>query len=330
MVNFIPEDIRPEELQQKPESDDFEIEIIKPQTQPVKPPIPPASAKPVVPSAKPLVNPWVGGGIEDRSTSNVVDLSQEGLTLDDGLSQKISTDETVVFRNNLFKEKLINIFNKIGQFIVKIIHSKVFLGSEIVPSKKKIPTGITTGAQPEVEISLMPDEAPVTQRMVYEKILILLAVAAFLFLIVFLGWSWVNWRSELARTQINQIKVEMLATEGKINSYNDSLQQIRLLEKQSNRAISLLRDHVYWTKFFNLLETHTVPDVYYSNFVAKAGDKITLPAVARDLTSVARQLAAFYSAPDFVEDATITNLVAGPKSVNFNITLTLNPDVLKK
>ena len=327
MVNFVPEDIRPKESSQKSQpSDDFEIEIIKPQPKPAKPPVPqkPATSSPS------LVNPWMGGGIEDKSTSGAVDLSREGFTLDDGASLKISPDEPVVVEDSLLKKQLLKIVNKVGQVVLKIINSKVFAGSETVPRKKKTPISIPASSQAEVEISLMPDEASITQRMVYEKILILLAVIAFLLLIIFLGWSWVNWRSEIAQTQINQVQVEMLATQDQISTYRDSLQAIRLLAKKTNRAAGLLKDHVYWTNVFKLLEAYTIPDVYYPDFVARVGDHIILPAVARDLTSAARQLAAFYSATDFIKNVTITDLVAGQEGVNFNINLTLDPSVLKK
>ncbi|MCX6741037.1 MAG: hypothetical protein NTY61_01420 [Candidatus Parcubacteria bacterium] len=326
MVNFVPEDNRPKELPQKPASDDFEMEMIRPQSQPAKPSTP---KKPATQST-PLVNPWIGGGIKDESTGNAVDLSQEGLTLDDGMSPKISSSEIVVAEDSLLKKRLLKIANKVGQVVSKIINSKIFAGSETVPRKKKMPISVPASSQAEVEVSLMPDEVSVTQRMVYERLLILSAVIAFLFLIVFLGWSWVNWRSEIAQTQINQVKVEMQATEGQVSAYNDSLQTIRLLAKKTDRAIGLLKDHVYWTNVFKLLEVYTIPDVYYPNFVAKVGDQIILPAVARDLTSVARQLAAFYSATDFIKDVTITDLVAGQEGVNFNINLTLDPSVLKK
>ncbi len=327
MVNFVPEDIRPKELAQKSKSDDFEIEIIKPQSQSVEQPTPQKSPSP---PTRPLVNPWIGGGIEDKSINNVADLSQEGLILDDGMLPKTSTSEAVSFEDSLFKKRLVNILNKIGQIVSKIITSKVFVGSEIIPKKKKAPIDVPTTGQAEVEISLMPNEASATQRMIYERVLILLAVVAFLFLIVFLGWSWVNWRSEIARIQINQVKVEMKATEGKISGYHDSLGVIRLLAKKTDRAVGLLKDHVYWTQLFKLLEADTIPDVYYPNFVAKIGDQVILPAVARDLTSAARQLAAFYSVTDFIKDVAITDLVAGPEGVNFNINLTLTPSLLKK
>ena len=329
MVNFVPEDIRPKESVLKPESsDDFATEMIKPQPQPAKPPVP---QKPTTSPTPPLVNPWLGNGAEDKPIDNVVDLSPGGLNLDESLAPaKISSSEVVVVKESPFKKRLAGLSSKIERFVSKVIASKIFTGSEIIPKKKKMPTGVPTVGQAEVEISLMPSEVPVTQRMVYERLLILLAVFAFLFLIVFLGWSWINWRSEIARAQINQVKVEMLSVENKVNGYNDSLQVIRLLAKKTTRTVSLLKDHVYWTQLFKLLEVYTIPDVYYPNFVAKIGDQIVLPAVARDLTSVARQLAAFYGATDFIKDVTITDLVARSESVNFNINLTLTPNVLRK
>jgi Tfp pilus assembly protein PilN len=328
MVNFVPEDIRPEEAEQKLKSDDFEIEMVQPQqTSPARPS---TSPKPISPPPQPLVNPWIGGGIEEKSNNSVVDLTPEGFSLGDGISSKISSSEEVVFKESLLKKRLTNIVNKVKEFVTKIANSKVILGSEIVPRKNKIPAKTPVSNQPEVEISLMPDNAPVTQRMIYERILILLAVATFMFLLVFLGWSWVNWRTEIARTQIAQVKAEMVVTENKINTYNDSLKEIKLLQKQSTRAIDLLKNHAYWTKFFALLEAHTIPDVYFPSFTAKFGDKITLPAVARDLISVARQLAAFYGASDLVQDVNIVNMMAGPKGVNFDVNLTLQPKVLTK
>lgn len=147
-----------------------------------------------------------------------------------------------------------------------------------------------------IEVTLMPAEAPLTSRMIYEKLSVLIIVMILAGVVVFIGWLWITWRCELELSKISQVKTEMMATESQVGRYQDLITEIRGLEIKANRVNDLLNHHIYWTRFFKLLETYTIPDVYYGDFSAEVGNKIVLPTFGRDLVAAARQLVAFSSA----------------------------------
>jgi hypothetical protein len=224
------------------------------------------------------------------------------------------------------KKKNLNvfiIFQKIGQ----IFRKKAPSSTEKPKEKSRL---IEPPTPPGIEVTLMPEEIPITKRLVQERILIFLAVIAVSSLIVFMMRVWAIWQCEEAEIKVNQIKSEMATIEAQIMNYNDEIEEIRKLEKKATRANNLLNNHIYWTKFFKFLEDYTIPDVYYGDFTGDTKGKIVLPAVGRDLIAVARQLVAFSSASEFVKEVTITDLVGGVKGVTFNINLTLNPETFLK
>ncbi|MBU2235549.1 hypothetical protein KKA01_00640, partial [Patescibacteria group bacterium] len=81
-----------------------------------------------------------------------------------------------------------------------------------------------------------------------------------------------------------------------------------------------------------------LPDVYYKNLAATKAGIVTLSASAVDLATLADQYLIFQNASDFVESVTIESAVStqntadtedneiGSGAVDFNISLTINPD----
>lgn len=174
-----------------------------------------------------------------------------------------------------------------------------------------------------VEVSLMPEEILVTERMVRERIFILITVILVAGFILILSYLWLQWRSEIAREKVYRVKSEITTLEEQIKQYSQIVSQAKNLEAKASKVGNLFQNHVYWTKFLALLEKYTVPDVYYGDFSAEVDNKIILNAVGRDLTAVARQLVAFSNAPEFVKEVNISNISGGKGGVTFQINLTL-------
>ncbi|GEM_PF-916810 len=333
MINLVPEELKKEEP--KPKAEAKEFEMIKPEAL-AKEERPPVKAQPT----KPLVNPWIESGLnldqELKPAGKRGETEAVGPLLKDTFKTEQAPAKIISTRGISFKETSVGKFlfkaiEKIYPWLVELI--KGTKTGEVKPKKqrglKPAEAPLATGLS-GLEITLMPKEAPITRRMINERLLILLAFIAFLFLVIFIGWSWVNWRSKMAKIKTSQIKTEIVAIESKISGYQDMLQQIRSLDKKSSRAIDLLNNHIYWTRFFKLLETYTIPDVYFTKFSAQVDTKITLPTIGRNLIAAAKQLAAFSSATDFIKEVTITDLNAGTKGVTFNTNLSLTSSVLKK
>ncbi len=56
------------------------------------------------------------------------------------------------------------------------------------------------------------------------------------------------------------------------------------------------------------MEAYTVPDVYFGDFSARAGESVSLMASSRNLISLAQQIVAFNNAPDFIKEVNISNI----------------------
>jgi hypothetical protein len=200
------------------------------------------------------------------------------------------------------------------------------LFKKVKKEKEKIVESYTpTG----LEVTLLPEEIPITKRMIQERIFIFLAVIAFSSLLIFLSWAYCTWHIESAKNEIDQIKTELLTLDVQIKNLDPKVEEIKVLEKKATKITNLLNNHIYWTNFFDLLEKYTIPEVYYGDFNGSFGENITLPAVGKDLISVAKQIVAFSNAP-FVKNVNVSNLTGGVKGVSFNLNLILDPNLFHK
>jgi len=131
-----------------------------------------------------------------------------------------------------------------------------------------------------------------------------------------------------------------------INDFKGVQEKNIILQDKLLAINKLLTKHIYWTKFFGLLEKYTLDNVYYSEFTADTSGKFMLPAIAAigsgstieeqiadSYRKVAQQITAFEKASDFVKQVKVNNLEvvsgdkAGIKGVKFDINLTLNDGV---
>lgn len=329
------------EVKPQPEPEEMEIDIeptvkfpaepeIKIEAKPeVKPEIKPEIKLEVGPEIKTEIKPEVRSEAETAAKPDLKPLIKEPK-----LEPKIKPTE--LKEGAKIKEKkekapgfflaIKKVIQKIGQNIRKFFQGKP---SAAKTGKEESALSKTFGSA-GLEVTLMPEEIPITKRMVYEKLMILLAVIAFSVSIVFATWVWASWRCEQAQAKIAQVKIEMTSVEGQISRYQDVVNDIRKLEQKAERVNDLLNNHIYWTKFFKLLETYTIPDIYYGDFNGDIGGKIVLPSIGRDLIASARQLIALSNAPEFIKEVTITDLAGGVKGVSFNTNLTLAPEAFKK
>lgn len=108
-------------------------------------------------------------------------------------------------------------------------------------------------------------------------------------LIVLLAYGGLLMYQEKKATD-NSGTLENLASINKqINAEQNKMEEIN---KFNNRLIyvgGLLDNHVYWTKFFKLLESRTIPNVYYQSFMGDLTGVYKIPAVAKDFSSITTQ-----------------------------------------
>lgn len=193
---------------------------------------------------------------------------------------------------------------------------------------------ISVNLVPEDTLRIVKKELP--ERLKYLALFLVLLVGLML-----VGWGGLAWFQINTFTEIQEVRKEISLKEAEIHQYKTQSSEVIKLRERYDLVKVLLEEHVYWTKFFTLLERYTTPDVYYTSFSVKSdkGARITLNARARNVEAVAEQLRILQNATDFVEDvhvngfSILTNaerrnvLSADDEVVAFDITMTLRDDV---
>jgi len=124
-----------------------------------------------------------------------------------------------------------------------------------------------------------------------------------------------------------EVEIEQLDTN--ISQYNDLIGLAADWQIKLATVDDLLRTHIYWTKFFAILEKVTLPSVYYKGFTASIiNPDINLTSYASSFTEVARQLVGYQNFMDVFEQVNVTeaSLDEGV-GVSYTAQATLRPSI---
>ena len=143
-----------------------------------------------------------------------------------------------------------------------------------------------------------------------------------------------NWR---IINEIKDIEVQISALDVQIKKYDNDKASALEMQKRLLAVRELLDGHIYWTKFFTLLEENTISEIHFTNFSMTGNEKVTLSAVGRDYKSAAKQLIAFKDAKDFVKNVRIDSVSAEIDleegeylQTSFNVNLEFLPGIFLK
>lgn len=146
------------------------------------------------------------------------------------------------------------------------------------------------------------------------------------------GW-WAVLNNEKARiahetTTLNAAIGELRAGAAKSIATRKEI-EARLQDIEMAKA--LLARHMHWTRFFQFLETVTIPDAYYRSLAVDPGGTIRLAAIGRDFAAVARQLLALQESED-VETVHMakaaSEIVGDAPGVQFDLELKVKSSLL--
>ncbi len=99
-------------------------------------------------------------------------------------------------------------------------------------------------------------------------------------------------------SQIDNLKTEL-------GIYRQQYQQNIAFEKRLYVVKDIYDRHIYWTNFLAFLEKYTLDGVYYTKFSADTSGLISLPAVADNYDTLAKQIVALSQAKDFVAEVKV-------------------------
>jgi len=181
-----------------------------------------------------------------------------------------------------------------------------------------------------IDISLMPRETIIIPRLVRSRSLLLFAFLVIIITIFILIWLYSNWYFENIKEQVRVTQREMTLVEAQSRPYFKIRDEIANLEKQAARTEKILNEHVYWTKFFSLLEKYTLAEIYFGDFKADTKGEVKLNAVGKNLLSIAQQMVTFSEAKDFVKEIKVSEVGQTPTGIKAVFTLVLADGVFKK
>jgi len=181
------------------------------------------------------------------------------------------------------------------------------------------------------QVSLLGRQKVIIPSMTRERFLLLIALIIISSAVVGLIWAGLYWQSEQIKLRIHQVELESASLDSQIKNLLPTLSLAESLEQKAARANVLFKSHIYWTKFFQFLEEHTIPTVSYGDFSADVSGNIILNARAKDLLSVAKQLSVFLDAKDDIKELKISDISILPEGVyGFVITIDFVPGFFNK
>ncbi|MFA6919281.1 MAG: hypothetical protein WC244_04230 [Patescibacteria group bacterium] len=188
-----------------------------------------------------------------------------------------------------------------------------------------------------ININLIPEELISMRKPNFTRqIVALLAVIILSGLVVGGMYYFIDFNQSQLNKKIAVEKVKLDQLNSELSQYH----QIRIENYDASKKIlaidSILKNHVYWTKFFSLLEQNTLDSTYYSGFSASVTGKFSLPVTTKSYGSALSQVAALNSAKDFAKEVNVesmhivSNDKKGAYGVGFDLKINLADGVFKK
>ncbi|MCD4704702.1 hypothetical protein K8R66_01365 [bacterium] len=230
-------------------------------------------------------------------------------------------DISPVFNKKLVKK------GKIEKKSIKIKKKGSFFSRFFRSTKKNIPKN--KSLKSKLDVNLLPSGINLPRK----ENLYSIFISAFILSLMVIIISY--FAIDIYKIKINR---EYISIKTEIDSKIDNLKEYdRLIEEMTDwrdkvsHIRDLFKDHIYWTKFFAILEKHTLKDVRFSNFASSLDGNLTLSGVAPDYYTVSKQWKHLKNSPDFVDNVLIDGASLSMKEleafINFSITLDLVDDI---
>lgn len=140
----------------------------------------------------------------------------------------------------------------------------------------------------------------------------------------------ITWETQI-ENQTTRVDLEIKNVQSRITKFEALQNNIVEMENQINSVVALLEEHIYWTKFFTLLEKYTLDEVYYEGFSAGVNGNLSLKAHGPEFASAAKQLLLLETEEaqkEFANRVSITQVAdSGSAGKVFTIDLVLNSDL---
>jgi len=187
-----------------------------------------------------------------------------------------------------------------------------------------------------LEVNLIKDEMQVSfnLRKHFSTLLFALFVATLFVVEIYLG---LNWWSAYEEERLAQAQTRFNTLSEEIRKMKTTSDQISAFKQRVELADALLSRHVYWTNFFNWLETNTLSSVSYQNFSGKNDGEYNLEASTDNFRDISWQTRLFLADPAVLSvrvdegggDRDLENPEANKETakIEFNLQIKVDPSI---
>lgn len=178
----------------------------------------------------------------------------------------------------------------------------------------------------EVDVNLIPAGFHLLPNKTIYTRLILSALAALL--LVGLGLGGALLYGQKFKKQEKAVELELVGSQERFQALKIRERELTALNDRLFLIKDLFNQHIYWTKFFGILEKVTIPEVYYTNINAALDGSISLTATAESYLALARQYLAYQQATDVIKEVSVSGINGDPldNQVNFTVELFFVPE----
>lgn len=150
-----------------------------------------------------------------------------------------------------------------------------------------------------LEVDLIRGEMPVSFDLKRHAGTLILAIliAAIFVAEIYYG---LNWWSEYENKRLDKSQQRFMAISEEIKQMNDQSKQINDFKERVGLADSLLSNHIYWTNFFNWLESNTLSSVNYQGFSGSIDGEYELEAMTKAFRDISWQSRVFLADPQVI------------------------------
>ncbi|MDD3711465.1 MAG: hypothetical protein PHP37_02605 [Patescibacteria group bacterium] len=240
---------------------------------------------------------------------------------DKDIKEEKNNKEAEEFEQNEQKEEEIDLQAE-GVVIKKSFSDKLndFFAKKIKNNLELLETDLIKG---EVEIQFNWRKNLITFFILFFVALVIVVEAC-----LFLTW----WGKQKESAGLNYLQEEIAYV--KKESANLKVEYDKAMEfnKRLNLSSNTLKNHIYWTNFFSLLEANTLKNVYYSSFSGNIYGNYILPAQSDNVLAISYQ-SKIFSSNDKVISTSISNenIVNDDENsksiINFNFNLNLKKEI---
>jgi len=141
-------------------------------------------------------------------------------------------------------------------------------------------------------------------------------------------------KEKVSVSDIGELQNKLVEVNENIDKFKDSQVEIVRMGKIINATNSLLDNHIYWDKVFEIIEGQTLSEVNYVSLNISASGELKASAIATEFDVLAEQINILNSLTEYFKEVNVTSIklninkeTGEKKGINFALSILLKPEI---